>query len=453
MPGDHTLTAVVHDNCAAATAFGSAAGAILRHRPGAGEHIVEALSADPDFAAAHALWGLMQITLARCETMEVAVTANGRAQAALAKRKPNRSERAMCAALDSACCGRWRDAADILEYALDPASPDVLLVKLAHSLRFMAGDAAGMLALTQRYAGSRSAGYPGFGFVAGCHAFALEETGAFEAAELAAQCALFHEPEDVWAMHALAHVYEMNNRTGEGVLWVESGRQLWSRCNNFAKHLAWHLALFHADRGACDKALAIYDRDVRIDRSEDFRDVANAVSLLERLQQTGVDIGDRFDELHELAGRRRCDATYVFASLHHLVSLLAKKDFAAAEECAGAIEQAAENGACDQALAARNAGAPLARAMLACAMDRPEPAFSQCLAEIASAMPVMGGSFAQRDVFLRKLLLFADAVRDYAAFSELNKLRRSMRREDSFDRMLTARRIPSIAELGQLHVA
>ena len=113
----------------------------------------------------------------------------------------------------------------------------------------MLGDASGMLASSARILDRWSPSGAGYGFLLGCHAFALEELGHFEAAERIGRRAVEIEPADAWGLHAVGHVYEMQGRTGQGIAWLEAARPAWSRCNNFTFHIAWHLALFQLERG------------------------------------------------------------------------------------------------------------------------------------------------------------------------------------------------------------
>src|SRR5215207_6079809 len=70
--------------------------------------------------------------------------------------------------------------------------------------------------------------------------------------------------------------------------------------------MAWHLALFHLETGDHDRVLAIYDTQVRPHPTDDFRDVANAVSLLWRFEQEGARsarAGASLRKTHDLSGR------------------------------------------------------------------------------------------------------------------------------------------------------
>lgn len=180
---------------------------------------------------------------------------------------------------------------------------------------------------------------PGYGFVPGCHAFGLEEAGDLANAERAGLRAVEHEPRDASGLHAVSHVYEMDGRVTAGIALLGSARPMWRQCHNFSYHMAWHLALFHLSRGRADLALAVYDADVRPVATGDFRDIANAVSLLWRLKQEDADTGSRRHELEQLARRRATGTTLVFASLHHLLTLLACGDPAAARGLVASIER------------------------------------------------------------------------------------------------------------------
>ena len=91
----------------------------------------------------------------------------------------------------------------------------------------MLGDAAGMLAASQRMMTVWSPDRPAAGFLLGCHAFAIEEHGAYAAAEAYGRQAVAMEPDDAWGLHAVSHVHEMRGETADGHrLAGEQPRQL-----------------------------------------------------------------------------------------------------------------------------------------------------------------------------------------------------------------------------------
>ena len=53
-------------------------------------------------------------------------------------------------------------------------------------------------------------------------AFGLEETGDYSAAEVLGHEAVARDPRDAWAVHAIAHVYEMRGDTDAGLNWLNA---------------------------------------------------------------------------------------------------------------------------------------------------------------------------------------------------------------------------------------
>lgn len=416
----------------ALTAFAEAVWAVCAHRPQAGPALERALAADPQMAAAHALRGFASVVLARSECMAAARGHLALARTALGHRTPTIDEIALVEALALAVEGRLAASADRLEMRL-AAAPDVLLlIKLSQALRFMRGDLAGMARLTTATIARVLPSMAGYGFVLGCHAFAQEESGDYARAERIGRAAVEREPHDAWGLHAVAHVYEMTGRPADGIAWLEATRAAWSGCNNFAFHVAWHLALFHLEAGDAERVLALYDAEVRPTPTDDFRDVANAVSLLWRLRQHGVDVGHRWDELAEIARRRRTETTLIFASLHNLLALKGSGDEAAARELAAAIAHHGLVGSDDQAIVAGSVGAGVARVITegtAGTVDAPD---------LAQHLVALGGSFAQRDVFLRTLAAAAAAGGDAGAARAVGEIRRRRRTPDRFDAAMAA---------------
>lgn len=421
----------------AVSAFGDAVAAIAAHRPDPAAAIDRALAFDPDLVAAHALRAFGGVILARAETVAAARVAREAARTAAGKRDSlTAAEAALLEALDPALEGRLLAAADILHRHLQHEPRALLLVKLSCALRFMGGDPQGMRRTTTRVLPAWRTDAAGFGFVLGCHAFALEETGDLAAAERAGIEAVEREPTDAWGLHAVAHVHEMTGRTADGIAWLERTRTQWTGCNNFAYHLAWHLALFRLEQGDHGKVLELYDNEVRGVLTEDFRDIANAVSLLCRLRQHGVTVGERWQELAQVARRRRHDTTLLFATLHHLLALCAVGDRSGADDLLLALQRIAAAEAGGQGRVAAAVGLPLARVLLSPPDDGlPCPA----LEEIAAALQHLGGSHAQRDLFVRILLERAAQDDDAATLAGLLTLRRAVKRDDCFaDRLARA---------------
>jgi hypothetical protein len=419
----------------AAAAVTKATRLVLAHRPGVDAALADALAADPGSVGAHALRGLCQVLLARADTIALARKHLRDAAAAQARGGASADEIALVQALRLGVHGGLRGAAEICEAHLGSEPHAVLFAKLAHALRFMAGDTAALSLAVDRAIAASVPSAPGFGFLLGCRAFAMEEQGAFTAAERLGRHALDIEPEDAWAIHAVGHVHEMKGRAQDGLNWIATQRPVWSRCNNFAQHMSWHAALFHLERGDGDAALGLYDSEVWPRASDDFRDVSNAVGLLHRLESFGVDVGTRWHALAEIAARQRGDVTLTFAGLHHLLALLATRRMNDAMDLLEAFERPALPGN-DQERVLRQVGRGLARVLVEAAQGGPR---HHDLAGLLAHLPGIGGSFAQRDLFLRALVdLTADRA-DETGLAQVLAARHQLKCSDRFSAMIAAR--------------
>jgi tetratricopeptide (TPR) repeat protein len=267
---------------------------------------------------------------------------------------------------------------------------------------------------------------PGYGFLLGCYAYGLEESGEYRRADEVGREAVDLNPADIWAAHAVAHVAEMEGRLNDGLAWIGSTAGEWRECSNFARHLRWHEGLYHLDLERHDRVLELYDREVCNPRSDEYLDIANAASLLWRLEQAGVDVGTRWRELADQARRHVDDHALVFVDLHYLMALSGAGDMSGAEQCIDSCERFAMSGSGSEALVMGEVGLPLARAVLAHRRGRFDEAVT-ALAPARGEIRRIGGSHAQRDVFEQLLIDSAWRARQHAFAAELLAERTSRR--------------------------
>src|SRR5205814_9648459 len=133
----------------------------------------------------------------------------------------------------------------------------------------------------------------GYGYLLGLHAFGLEETGDYRAAEREGRKAVEINPRDAWGVHAVAHVMDSEDRYREGIEWLSSLESHWNAANNFRYHLWWHRALMHLAQGELDEALALYDERMWDPESDEYLDLCNDAALLARLEIAGAVVGER----------------------------------------------------------------------------------------------------------------------------------------------------------------
>jgi len=368
---------------------------ILSHSATPGPDLLKLLSEQPDFALGHAIRGFACKFLARTEMDVVAVSALASARACS---RGTAREYDFVLALEDWIKGAPTRAAARLQSILDAYPRDALAMKLVQGVHFTMGRPMDMRASVEGVINLWD-DHPAKGYLLGCHAFTLEETGEYERAELMGRKGVELAPDDAWGLHAVAHVYDMTARSKEGLTWLEGREASWAHCNNFRYHVWWHKALMHLDMGNYVEALELYDRDIRADKTDDYRDIANAASLLSRLDLEGVDVGHRWAELADLSEKRATDGCLAFADLHYMLSLCGGDR---QEAAAGLISRmtTAKSELCETQRIITHPGLRLAKGMHAFASGEYASAWLH-LRDARADLQAIGGSHAQRDVFQR----------------------------------------------------
>ncbi|MBL4721293.1 MAG: tetratricopeptide repeat protein [Alphaproteobacteria bacterium] len=373
-----------------------------------GDHLKALFGADSKMPMAHCVNGyffkLFSVPALEAKAKDRLASARALADNATAR------ERAHIGALDAWCQGdliaatnRWEEI--LLEYPLD-----VMALRLAHFTHFYLGNSDQMRDSIARVLPYWDETIPGHWFVQGYHAFGLEETGDYAAAEKIGRQAVENNPEDIWATHAVAHVYEMQGRSRDGVAWLNAHSGNWDACNNFAYHAWWHLAMYHLDLAEFDVVLDLYDTRFRNRETDDYLDMSNAISMLWRLREQGADVGDRWAELAEKSQVRVDDHLLAFIDAHFVMALAVDRRFDAAEGLLASMPD--KDDPATEAAVYGAVGRPLCEAIVA--YERAD--YRRCvdlLAPIRYDIRQIGGSHAQRDLFQRLLVSAVLKVEDY----------------------------------------
>ena len=373
--------------------------AFLAHGTATPQHLGAVLTAEPDFAMGYAAKGLFSLMMGRAEMWQVAEDARTAAHSARAAGPITQREEWWIIALDRWLADSPTGAVAAMEHVLDVCPEDTISAKVSHAIRFILGDATGMRASVERLLPAYGADHPLRGYILGCHAFTLEETGEYSAAEHAGRTGLIHAPDDAWGLHAVTHVHDMRAQPDKGIKLIEENPAAWERSNNFRYHVWWHKALLHLDRGELDVALALYDDQIRADKTDDYRDISNATSLLMRLELEGMNVANRWDELGALSANRIDDGCVVFADLHYQLALAGAGNTAANQAMTARFAHDAQQSG-DMAARVTNPGVAALAGLNAFSEARYGDAFVQ-LAAARPCMQSIGGSHAQRDVFER----------------------------------------------------
>lgn len=371
----------------------------LAHSAATPNYLATVLERDPEFALGHAVKGLFYVLLGRREVLAVAEEAYQFARHAVQQGQVTERERHYVDALGCWLEGRPSDAIQHLEQVLNSHPTDALAMKLSHAIRFVLGDAAGMRHSIERVSPAYDHDHPARGYLLGCHSFALEETGAYQSAEIAGRQALWLAPNDAWGLHAVAHVHDMTANAAKGLDWLTGREAAWAHCNNFRYHVWWHKALMHLDLGQTEEVLDLYDTEIRKEHTDDYRDISNATSLLMRLELDGVDVGDRWEELSILCADRTEDGCLIFADLHYLMALTGDKR---PDASARLLQRIARDAKGNDEMSNRmsDPGVAASSGLEAFGDQRYDEAFVK-LSQARNGMQRAGGSHAQRDVFER----------------------------------------------------
>ncbi len=377
-----------------------------------GVHLKATFAEDPEMALAHIVKGYFFQLFYKPALTQRAAACLASADASMKDRGATDREILHRKALAAWIKGNIEQATHAWETILSKFPLDVLALRLSHFTHFYDGNAAEMRASLERVLPAWTPDIPGYGYVLGCHAFGLEETEDYQAAEKVGRKAVALNPQDPWAIHAVAHVMEMQGRHHDGITWLGQLEENWKGANAFAGHIAWHRTLYLLEIGQFSKVLDLYDQEIRNDpASDDYLDIANAASLLWRLQSDGVDVGGRWKDLADVAATRINDQSLVFADLHYLLTFLGAERQNLIAKMLDVMEAESLNIHTTHGRVMHQVGLPLGKAVAALSAKN----WTEVIALLQSqekSTRLIGGSNAQRDLFARLLLHAALAARD-----------------------------------------
>jgi hypothetical protein len=312
-------------------------------------------------------------------------------------------EQAHFAAAQAALAGRWFDACARWDALLLDHPRDLLALTAAHLFDFYRGDARNLRARVARVLPEWPVDDPLQPFVQGMHAFGLEECNLYPQAEAAGREALARDPRGPWAIHAVAHVMEMQGRHEEGARWLEGGSSGWAD-NGLAVHLWWHLALFRLEALDTSAALALFDARIAGRASSVNLQWLDGAALLWRLHLLGVDVGPRWQALAaDWVDPVAYAGHYAFNDVHALLAFMGSGDMARAQALLAASSAQAS---ADNTGMAHEVGVPLMQGLMAFVNGDADAACT-LLYPLRRVAHHFGGSHAQRDLIDQTLLAAA----------------------------------------------
>jgi tetratricopeptide (TPR) repeat protein len=387
----------------AVDAFDATMDAYVHFATDTGDRLKATFAADPGFPMAHCLRGCFMHLFSVPALTEKAKQSLAKAREAGAERDVSDRERHHIEALGAWLEGDMRAALAHWESILLDHPLDMLAVKLSQFVHFYLGDSRQLRDSVARILPAWDTGVPGHANVFGMYAFGLEESGDYAEAERFGRLAVESDSADPWAVHAVAHVMEMQDRRRDGIAWLRDLEANWSGANNFRFHLWWHLALCHLELGEHDEVLRLYDEEFRAEPSEEYLDICNATSMLWRLEERGVDVGRRWRELADISATRIGGHLLIFPDVHFVLALEAAGDSEKGEDMLRSLAAAGGSTGVTQSRVVDTVGLAIADAIAAW-YRRDYDGVIESLLPIRYGMSDLGGSHAQRDLFHQILI-------------------------------------------------
>ncbi len=306
-------------------------------------------------------------------------------------------ERAHIDALECMARGEFSRAATLWDQLVTQHPRDLMAARFAHDVYLHTGEIDHRLNSAEAALRPWSEGENGYGWLLGAYSFALEEAGRFPEAELAGHKALAANPHDCWALHSLAHVYEHLDAQTDALELLGSNQSWWVESNLLSEHIWWHLALRLLEDRNFGEALAIAD-DRLIESETAFR-LADATSLLWRIELEGVDVGDRWERVVERWSDLNCFHTSAFIDVHAAMAFATAMSSSAASRFWAGVATPhfghSENGE-----VLRGTTAQLIETIVAYRAGRVQDCEAG-FGRVDSELQCIGGSRAQREIFTR----------------------------------------------------
>jgi tetratricopeptide (TPR) repeat protein len=377
---------------------------LLRYHPGVVTAAKSLTTETPDVAIGHALSAYLSLS----STDAPDVPAARAAAENLQRVERNDREDAHLTVISSWVSGDWHGASRSLDDLLIRWPADLMALLVGHQLDFYLGDARNLRDRIGRSLKAVDPKHPHYGFVSGMQAFGLEESGQYELAAARGMTALETNPDDVWAVHAVVHTYEMRGLVDDGIRFLSSREPDWSADNFFTVHNWWHRALYALELERFDDALAIYDEQIHNPASACVPlEMLDASALLWRLLLDDADTGGRFGPLADAwATRTSEEPWYVFNDLHAVMAFAGDGRLNDAQAVIDRLQgyvAAAPDPARSNVWMTAEVGLPASRAILAHAQGRDRDVLAELL-PIRHLFQRFGGSHAQRDALHRTAL-------------------------------------------------
>ena len=397
--------------------------------------LLEAAKLDPSFMLGHAATASLFLLSGFRGDHPTVVAALKSAD--FAARHATSREKRHLAAAQAWANGAIIQATHIWEEILLDHPTDALALRFAHDTYFYLGHSSSIRDSIARVLPAWGKDRPLYGYILGQYAFGLEESGELHEAEEIGLKAIALNPEDGWAVHAVAHVYETESRQNEGIDFLKRSQPNWSKAQALAVHNGWHLALYLIEEGEFASVLADYDKYVAPKlKLDSILDLVDAAALLWRLELAGADVGSRWQPVAEQWLTHADDHVLVFNDLHIALAISRHGSSELKERFLASMDLYVAESNGDNSAFTRDVGRTLIDAIFAFAAGDYRRAINLIL-PVRYKVIRIGGSHAQRDLVTQTLIVAAERAGDWrlaqALLSERLAIRHTPRVEKSLN--------------------
>ena len=179
----------------------------------------KAIEIDPDFCMAHCLRGYLFITFNSAAVLPAAQSALDKAEVLVDSVSPR--EQRHVAALRYLLDGVPNKACACWDEIVAGHPHDIVALRMHHYTCFWSGYRQQLSTIPAAVLPAWEETIPHYGNVMGMLAFGLEELGLYGEAERHGRAATHLNPDGLWAVHAVAHVMEMQQRARDGIEWLD----------------------------------------------------------------------------------------------------------------------------------------------------------------------------------------------------------------------------------------
>ncbi|MEH0419513.1 hypothetical protein [Streptomyces sp. B21-083] len=252
--------------------------------------------------------------------------------------------RAMLSAIGSWAAGDLVAARNGFQGIVDTYPGDAVSIYTVHMLDFYLGDAPHMPAPTAKAIEVFAADDPVIGYLNGLHAFALEENGQITAAIERCRIALAHNPDDIYAMHAMVHCLYETGRHDEGARYIREYMRGRDSSTPMRIHIWWHYALFELYADNFQEVLACYRVGIRRKTSLRSAEDLDAVTLLWRLAlvRPSLDLSAYWRSLYQDWEPYLEESWYLFNDFHAYITYCQVGEYGRADSLMEAVRARGE---------------------------------------------------------------------------------------------------------------